>query len=55
MNSFIFISIKEIDFMVKNFPTNKTPGSNDFPGDFHKILHKFFKDYTEFYTNASRK
>ena len=46
MNSLIFI--KEIEFVVSNFPTKKTPGPDDITGKFYQthkekiltILHK---------------
>ena len=51
----IYPYLKEIEFMVKNFPTKKTPGPDSFPGEFWTvfkeeiltILYKVFQKIEE--------
>lgn len=38
------VSLKEILFMVKNFPSNNTPGASCFPGEFYQIF-VIFKNF----------
>lgn len=46
------LSIKEIEFVVKNLSTKKTLGPNNFLGEFYQHLRE--KLY-QFHTNSSRK
>ena len=47
-----FINIKEIDSIIKNFPTNQTPVLDDFTGKFYQIVKE---EITHCYMNFSGK
>ena len=46
------ITSMEIETIIKNLPTNKSPGPDGFTGEFHQRLRE---ELTPIYSNSSRK
>lgn len=44
--------MKEIEFVVKNFPTEKTPGPDGFLREFHQLFRKKYQFYTDSLENS---